>query len=74
MGGGRGAHRVLVGKPEGKRPLRRYGHRWEIILRGIFRQWNGGGGGGKGWFFPTRKMEGGGVVLHTINKLLLLKR
>jgi hypothetical protein len=35
MGEGRGAHRVLVGKPEGKRPLGR------IILRGIFRKWTG---------------------------------
>jgi len=26
---GRGAHRALVGKPEGKRPLWRPRHRWE---------------------------------------------
>jgi hypothetical protein len=25
----RGAYRVLVGKPEGKRPLRRPRHKWE---------------------------------------------
>jgi hypothetical protein len=29
MGEGRGVHRVLVGKPEGKRPLGRPGFRWE---------------------------------------------
>ena len=29
MGEGRGVHRVLVGKPEGKRPLGRPSHRWE---------------------------------------------
>ena len=29
MGEGRGMHRVLVGKPEGKRPLGRPRHRWE---------------------------------------------
>ena len=29
MGEGRGVHRVLVGKPEGKRPLGRHSHRWE---------------------------------------------
>ena len=29
MGQGRGVHRVLVGKPEGKRPLGRPRHRWE---------------------------------------------
>ena len=29
MGEGRGVHRVLVGKPEGKRPLGRPRRRWE---------------------------------------------
>jgi len=29
MGEGRGVHRVLVGKTEGKRPLGRARHRWE---------------------------------------------
>ena len=31
MGEGRGVHRVLVGKPEGKRPLGRPSRRWEDI-------------------------------------------
>ena len=29
MGEDRGVHRLLVGKPEGKRPLRRSRRRWE---------------------------------------------
>jgi hypothetical protein len=29
MGGNRGAFRVLVGKPEGNRPIGRPRHRWE---------------------------------------------
>jgi hypothetical protein len=29
----RGAHRVLVGKPEGKRPLGRLRHRWEDNIK-----------------------------------------
>jgi hypothetical protein len=29
LGEGRGVYRVLVGKPEGKRPLRRPRRRWE---------------------------------------------
>jgi hypothetical protein len=29
MGEGRNVYRVLVGKPEGKRPLERPRHRWE---------------------------------------------
>ena len=45
MGDGRGVHRVLVGKPEGKRPLGRPRHRWEDnikmdlqeVLRGLWR-------------------------------------
>jgi hypothetical protein len=31
MGKEKGVHRVLVGKPEGKRPLGRPRHRWEDI-------------------------------------------
>ena len=30
---GRGVHKVLVGKPEGKRPLRRPRHRWEDNIK-----------------------------------------
>jgi hypothetical protein len=29
LGEKRNAYRILVGKPEGKRPLRRHRHRWE---------------------------------------------
>jgi hypothetical protein len=29
----RGVHRVLVGKPEGKRPLERPRRRWEVNIR-----------------------------------------
>jgi len=41
MGQGRVVHRVLVGRPEGKRPLGRPRRRWGIILRWIFRKWAG---------------------------------
>ena len=33
MGKGRGVHRVLVGKPEGRRPLGRPRRRWEDNIR-----------------------------------------
>jgi hypothetical protein len=33
MGEGRGVHRVLVGKPERKRPLGRPRHRWEDNIK-----------------------------------------
>jgi len=33
MGERRGAHRALVGRPEGKRPLKRPRHRWEDNIK-----------------------------------------
>jgi hypothetical protein len=33
MGKERGMHRVLVGKPDGKRPLRRPRRRWEDNIK-----------------------------------------
>ena len=33
MGEGRGVHRVLVGKPEGKRPLGRPRRRWDDNIK-----------------------------------------
>jgi hypothetical protein len=33
MGEGRGVHRVLIGRPEGKRPLGRPRYRWEDDIR-----------------------------------------
>ena len=33
LGEGRGVHRVLVGKPEGKRPLGRPRRRWEDNIK-----------------------------------------
>jgi hypothetical protein len=33
MGEGRGVYRVLVGRPEGKKPLRRPRHRWEDNIK-----------------------------------------
>ena len=40
----RGVYRVLMGKPEGKRPLGRPGVDGRIILRWIFRKWKVGHG------------------------------
>ena len=30
---GRGVHKILVGKPEGKRPLGKHRHRWEDNIK-----------------------------------------
>jgi hypothetical protein len=41
----RGVYRVLVGKPEGKKPLGRP----RIVIRWIFRKWDGGAWIGMIW-------------------------
>jgi len=43
MGEGRGVHRVLVEKPEGKRPLGRPRRRWEDNIKMDLREVRGGG-------------------------------
>ena len=57
MGERRDVYRVLVGKPEGKRPLGRPRRRWRIVLRCIFRKWDVGLWTGSGWL---RIWTGGG--------------
>ena len=47
VGEGRGVHRVLVGKPEGKRPLGRPRHRWEDNIKMDLQEV--GGVVGTGW-------------------------
>jgi hypothetical protein len=42
MGEDRGVHRVLVGKPEGKRPLGRQRHRWEENIKMDLQEIGGG--------------------------------
>jgi hypothetical protein len=48
--------RVLVGKPEGKRPMGRTRRRWEDNIKWIFRQWNVGVWTGLSWI----RIETGG--------------
>ena len=44
MGDGRGVHRFLIGKPEGKRPLERHRRRWEDNIEMDLQEVGGGGG------------------------------
>ena len=44
MGEGRGVHRVLVGKPEGKRPLGRPRRRWMDNIKRDLQEVGGGCG------------------------------
>ena len=45
MGEGKGVHRVLVGKPEGKRPLGRTRRRWEDNIKMDLQEVGGSFGG-----------------------------
>jgi hypothetical protein len=58
MGEERGVHRVLVGRPEGKRPLGRPRHRWEDNIK-MDLQEVGEGVVGTGWSW-LRIGTGGG--------------
>ena len=49
MGEGRGVHRVLVGKPEGKRPLGRPRLRWEDNIKMDLQEVGGGLETGCSW-------------------------
>jgi len=40
MGVRREVYRVLVGKPEGKRPLGKPSRKWEVNIKMVFRKWN----------------------------------
>jgi hypothetical protein len=42
MGENRGAYRILVGRPEGRRPLGRPRRRWEDNIKMDLRTWDGG--------------------------------
>ena len=55
-GGGRGVHRVLVGKPEGNRPLGRPRRRWEDNIKMDLREV---GGLETGWSWLRIGTDGG---------------
>jgi hypothetical protein len=49
MGEGRGVYRVLVGRPEGKRPLGRPRNKWEYNIKMDLRKIGIDGGTGFSW-------------------------
>jgi hypothetical protein len=59
MGENRGVHRVLVGKPEGKRPLGRPRCRWEDNIKMDLHTLEGVMGTGWRWL---RTGKGGGLL------------
>jgi hypothetical protein len=49
MGEGRGVHRVLLGRPEGRRPLGRPRRRWEDNIKRDLQEVGGDGGDWMEW-------------------------
>ena len=49
MGEMRGVYRVLVGKPEGKRPLGKPRYRWEDNIKMDLKKWDEGAWTGLNW-------------------------
>ena len=65
MGEGRGVHRVLVGKPEGKRPLGRLRHRWEDNIK--MDLWEVGGSGD--WMELAQDRDRWRALVNTVMNL-----
>jgi len=59
---GRGAHRVLVGKPERKRPLGRPRRRWEDNIKMDLREVRGGGD----WMELTQVRDSWRALVNTV--------
>jgi hypothetical protein len=59
----RGAYRVLVGKPEGRRPLEGPKHKWEIILTWIFER---SGVGGVDWIDLAKDRDRWRAVVNAV--------
>ena len=66
MGEGRGVQGVLVGKPEGKRPLGRPRHRWEDNIKMDFQEVGGGCGD---WMEVAQDRERWRALVRTVMKI-----
>jgi hypothetical protein len=62
----RNAYRILVGKPEGKRPLRRPGCRWEDNIKTDFRET---GWGGMDWIDLAQDRDKLRALVNTVMNL-----
>ena len=70
MGEGRGVHRVLVGKPEGKRPLGKPRHRWEDDIKMDLQEVGGGYGD---WMELAKDRERWRALVSTVRNLRVPK-
>jgi hypothetical protein len=71
LGEWRNLYRVLVGKPEGKRPLERPRHRWEDGIKMDFGE-IGQGGGGVEWIHLAEDRDCWLAVVNTVMNLRVL--
>jgi len=67
MGDGRGVHRILVGKPEGKSPLGRPRHRWEDNIKMDLRKVGRGGD----WMELAQDRDKWRVLVNTVMNFLV---
>ena len=70
MGKERGVHRVLVGKPEGKRALGRPRRRWEDSIKMDLQEVGGGGGN---WMELARDRDRWRALMSTVRNLRVPK-
>ena len=66
MGEGRGVHRVLVGKPERKRPLGRPRRRWKDNIKMDLQEVGWGCGD---WMELAQDMDGWRALVNTVMNL-----
>ena len=70
MGEGRGVHRVLVGKPEGERPLVRPRRRWENNIKMDLQEVGGGCGD---WMELAQDRDSWRALVGTVRNLRVPK-
>jgi hypothetical protein len=70
MGEDRNVYRVLVGKPEGKKPLEKPRRRWEDGIKMGLRDIDGGGG--VEWIHLAQNMDRWRAVVNAVINLLVL--
>ena len=71
IGEGRGVHRVLVGKPEGKRPLGRPRRRWEDNIKMDLQEV---GGGCEDWMELAQDRDRWRALVSTVMNLRVPKK
>jgi len=70
IGSGRGVHRVLVGKPEGKRTLGRRRRRWEDNIKTDLQEV---GGGCEDWMELAQDTDRWRALVSTVMNFRVLK-